>query len=97
MKAIFRGKVLADSARTYEVDGCVYFPRHSVREELLEESEFSTYCPWKGRAMYWNVVDGNRRVRNAVISYPRTADDMRHIEGWVGVWPRPGGEIELEQ
>jgi uncharacterized protein (DUF427 family) len=38
MKAIWRGQVIAESARTLEVDGYRYFPRESVRMELLQAS-----------------------------------------------------------
>jgi uncharacterized protein (DUF427 family) len=36
MKAIWRGRVIAESERTLEVDGYRYFPRDSVRMELLQ-------------------------------------------------------------
>lgn len=35
MKAIWRSQVIAESDRTLEVDGYRYFPRDSVRMELL--------------------------------------------------------------
>ena len=35
MKAIWRDQVRAESDRTLEVDGYRYFPRDSVRMELL--------------------------------------------------------------
>jgi uncharacterized protein (DUF427 family) len=35
MKAIWRGHVIAESDRTLEVDGYRYFPRESVRMDLL--------------------------------------------------------------
>jgi uncharacterized protein (DUF427 family) len=38
MKATWRGQVVADSDRTLEVDGYVYFPRETVRMELLRAS-----------------------------------------------------------
>ena len=38
MKAIWRGQVIAESERTLEVDGYVYFPRETVRMELLRRA-----------------------------------------------------------
>ena len=35
MKAIWRGQLIATSDRTLEVDGYRYFPRESVRMDLL--------------------------------------------------------------
>ena len=38
-RAIWNGTVLADSTTTHEIDGYRYFPRESVRTELLRASE----------------------------------------------------------
>jgi uncharacterized protein (DUF427 family) len=38
MKATWRGNVIAESDRTVDVDGYRYFPRESVRMELLRPS-----------------------------------------------------------
>jgi uncharacterized protein (DUF427 family) len=38
MKALWRGHVLASSDRTLEVGGYRYFPRETVRMELLQPS-----------------------------------------------------------
>ena len=38
MKAIWRGQVIAESDRTLEVDGYRYFPRESVRMQMLRAS-----------------------------------------------------------
>ena len=36
MKATWRGRVIAESDRTLEVGGYIYFPRESVRMDLLQ-------------------------------------------------------------
>ena len=41
MKATWRGHVLAERDRTVDVDGYVYFPRESVRMELLRPSSLT--------------------------------------------------------
>jgi uncharacterized protein (DUF427 family) len=38
MKALWRGQVIAASERTLEVGGYRYFPRESVRMDLLRPS-----------------------------------------------------------
>lgn len=38
MRAIWRGHVLAESERTLEVGGYLYFPRESVRMDLFRAS-----------------------------------------------------------
>ena len=48
MKAIWRGQVLAESDKTLAVDGYTYFPRESVRMDLLKQvpkSASDLECP----------------------------------------------------
>ena len=59
MKAIWNGKVIAESSDTIIIEGNHYFPADSVKKEFLKKSEMHTICPWKGEASYYNVeVDG---------------------------------------
>jgi uncharacterized protein (DUF427 family) len=46
-----------------------YIPRMDVRLELLEPSDTTTQCPYKGRAIYWSVRIGGRLYRDLVWSY----------------------------
>ena len=38
MKAMWRGQMIAESNRTLDVDGYTYFPRESVRMDLLRQA-----------------------------------------------------------
>ena len=49
MKAIWNGKVIAESNRTIEVEGNQYFPANSVKKEFLTGSDTHTVCEWKGQ------------------------------------------------
>jgi uncharacterized protein (DUF427 family) len=62
MRAIWNGKVLAESDDTVVVEGNHYFPRDSLVREHFVESDTHTVCPWKGTASYFSVVvDGPAR------------------------------------
>ena len=66
MEATLNGITLAESEETIVIEGNHYFPADSVRDGLLSKAEFSTVCPWKGTASYYDVeADG--------ISYPNIA------------------------
>ena len=54
-KAIWNGKVLAESDDTIMVEGNHYFPPESLNEEYFEDSTTNTVCPWKGLASYFNT------------------------------------------
>ena len=47
-----------------------YLPASDVRTDLLEPSETTTHCPFKGDARYWNVRVGDRVVTDAFWEYP---------------------------
>jgi uncharacterized protein (DUF427 family) len=86
MKAIWNGKVLAESDETVVVEGNHYFPRESVKEEFFEESATHTTCPWKGEASYFNVVADGRVNKDAAWFYPEPKDAAKEIRGRVAFW-----------
>ena len=58
-KAIWNGKVIAESDQVETVEGNLYFPDASVNREYLRPSTTTSTCPWKGQARYYTlVVDG---------------------------------------
>jgi len=44
MKAIWNGKVIAESNDIVNVEGNAYFPVESVKKEFLKKSETHTVC-----------------------------------------------------
>ena len=58
-KAIWNGKVVAQSEDTVVVEGNHYFPRDSLTAEYFEDSTKTSVCGWKGTANYLSLrVDG---------------------------------------
>ncbi|CAD5248403.1 MULTISPECIES: DUF427 domain-containing protein [Halomonadaceae] len=54
------GKLLADSTNALELrergyPPCHYFPREDVRMDLLNTSETTTHCPFKGSTVYFSL------------------------------------------
>jgi len=86
MKAIWNGKVLAESAQTVVVEGNHYFPPDSVDWQFLEDSDTSTYCPWKGTASYKNVVVDGERNGDAAWHYPDPKDAAAEIKDHFAFW-----------
>jgi len=85
-KATWNGAVLAESARTVEVEGNQYFPPDAVRKELLRPSETHTTCPWKGVASYYDVVVDGQVNRDAAWYYPEPKPAARQIKDHVAFW-----------
>ena len=84
--ASWNGTVVAESDDIVTVEGNAYFPRESVREELLRPSDTHTICPWKGTASYYTLeVDGQTNP-DAAWYYPEPKDAAAQIRGRVAFW-----------
>jgi len=93
MKAIWRGRVIAESDRTLEVDGYRYFPRETVRMDLLRaapRTEGDLACPHGVR--FYDVAEGAARSERAAWSYEAPRASMKQVDHWIGFWD--GVEIE---
>ena len=86
MKAVWKGRVLAESDGTVVVEGNHYFPPDSVQRELFRESSTHSICPWKGEASYYDVVVEGEVNRDAAWYYPETKSAADEIRGRVAFW-----------
>ena len=68
--ATWHGKTIAESDRTLEVGGYIYFPRETVRMDLLKstaKTENDLKCPHG--VQFYDVVEGGSRSPRAAWSY----------------------------
>ena len=86
MKAIWNGKVLAESSQTRVIEGNHYFPRESINKEYFKQSQTHTVCPWKGTASYYTVVVDGAENPDAAWYYPEVSSLAKAIEGYVAFW-----------
>ena len=86
MKAVWNGTVVAESDNTVVVEGNHYFPPDSVRAELLEPSDTTTHCPWKGDARYRSIVVDGERNPDAAWYYPEPKEAAAQIKDRVASW-----------
>ena len=87
MKAVWRGVVLAESDRTLEVDGYRYFPRETVRMDLLQlapKTPDDLVCPHG--VQFYDVVRDGERSRRAAWSYEAPRASMKKVDQWMGFW-----------
>ncbi|HWM91933.1 MAG TPA: DUF427 domain-containing protein [Thermoanaerobaculia bacterium] len=86
VKALWKGKVIAESDTYVTMDGNVYFPVGSVRREHLKPSPTHTICGWKGTASYYTVaVDGDEN-RDAAWFYPDPKPAASNIKDHIAFW-----------
>lgn len=86
VRAVWNGKVIAESEDTVVVEGNHYFPRGAVNAAYLRDSSKNTFCPWKGFAGYHTLeVDGKQNV-DAAWFYPEPKERAKHIEDRIAFW-----------
>ncbi len=91
VRAFFNHVAVADSRRVLLVleQGHLpvyYFPPEDVRMDLLEPTERSTHCPYKGDASYWTVKVGDRSAGNTAWSYLDPLQERTDIKGHVAFY-----------
>ena len=87
MKAVWQGRVIAESDRTREVHGYRYFPRETVRMDLLRltpKTDSDRECPHG--VQFYDVVEGTERSERAAWSYEAPGKAMKPVDHWVGFW-----------
>ncbi|WP_104179520.1 DUF427 domain-containing protein [Arthrobacter sp. B0490] len=85
-KAVWKGRIVAESAHTVLVDGNHYFPPDSIAQEYFVPSEKHTVCSWKGTAGYYSLeIDGERNADAAWI-YPDPKEAAENIRGHYAFW-----------
>ncbi|KAL1956654.1 hypothetical protein VTO42DRAFT_6904 [Malbranchea cinnamomea] len=85
--AKFRDTVVAETDTWESVEGNVYFPLASIKDQsVLTPSDTSTFCPWKGTASYYDLKLGDTVVRDAAWYYAEPYDAAKNIRGHVAFY-----------
>ncbi len=85
-KAIWKGKVLAESNDTIVIEGNHYFPPESINRDYFQDSNTHTTCPWKGKASYYTIVDNGDTNKDAAWYYPNPSNMASEIKDYVAFW-----------
>jgi len=86
MKAVWKGKTIAESNDTVVVEGNHYFPVESLDRQCVVESKTTSVCAWKGIAHYYSInLDGEQNA-DAVWYYPEPKPAAAEIKGRVAFW-----------
>jgi uncharacterized protein (DUF427 family) len=85
-KAIWRGKVIAETDAFETVEGNVYFPPTALHREFFQPSDRHTVCPWKGTASYYDVVVDGDLNPAAAWTYPDPKPEAAGIKDFVAFW-----------
>lgn len=85
----FNGEVIADTRDAIKLEegdypAVYYVPRKDVKMDRLARTAHTTYCPFKGHASYFSLVNG---PENAVWSYEQPYDEMSAIRERLAFYP----------
>src|SRR5262249_9375529 len=74
---VLGGETIAETRRPYVLlepglPTRYYIPADDVRMDLLQPSDTTTRCPYKGKASYWTARAGDTTARDIVWSYGET-------------------------
>ena len=84
--ATWNGLTIAESQDTVVVEGNHYFPRSSLREDVLRPSQTQSVCPWKGTASYLSLEHEGVTSTDAVWFYPEPKEAAAEIADRVAFW-----------
>lgn len=68
-----------------------YLPPKDVNTELFEEATGSSFCEWKGKATYWDIVLNDEKLKKIAWSYESPTPSFQEIAGYFSFYP---GKIE---
>ncbi|RKF18234.1 DUF427 domain-containing protein [Altericroceibacterium spongiae] len=86
MQAIWNDQVIAHSDHTVLLEGNHYFPADDVDPSVLEKSETTSICPWKGEAYYYTLEIDGERNEDAAWYYPEPKPEAAKIRGHIAFW-----------
>jgi uncharacterized protein (DUF427 family) len=93
------GKVIADTRealvlREASYPAVQYIPRKDVNMSLLERTQHSTYCPYKGDCSYYSIPSGGTKSMNAVWTYEAAYPAVAAINEYLAFYPDRVDKIE---
>lgn len=86
MKAIWNGKVIAESDDTIVIENNHYFPPESIKKEFFKTSSTHSVCPWKGQASYYTLNVEGKVNPDAAWYYPEAKYAAKEIEDRIAFW-----------
>lgn len=95
------GTVIASSAHALTLREASYAPVQYLRREDVDMTRFiatdhTTYCPYKGRCVYFSIPAGGARSVNAIWSYEDPHDAVAAIKHYLAFYPDRVDAIEIK-
>ena len=86
LRVMFRGETIADTTAGYRVletshPPVYYLPPDDLAQRYLSRASGSSWCEFKGQAVYWSLDVAGQRAENVAWSYPTPSPAFAAIAG----------------
>lgn len=101
IKVIHKNQVVASTCKAFRVlekshPPTYYIPKEDVKMDLLLPNNHHSFCEWKGKASYWDLMIDGEIFRNVAWSYPLPNDDFLEITDYLAFYPAKVDECLVE-
>ncbi|MGQ4646826.1 DUF427 domain-containing protein [Lyngbya aestuarii] len=91
IRIIFNGVTIAESNRSQRVletshPPVYYIPPEDIKMEYLSRTNQGSFCEWKGRAIYYTVIVGNKQAANAAWAYPDPTASFAPLKNYLAFY-----------
>lgn len=91
IKVILGGIVIAETCSAWRIlemshPPVYYIPLGDVMMDHLLPINDSSWCEWKGAAVYYDLVAGSKEIKKGAWSYPKPARDYQAIAGHIAFY-----------
>ena len=93
IQVTFGGQAIVQTNRAYRVletshPPAYYIPQEDIAMEYLSQTaNKTTFCEWKGMAVYWDIAVGGNVKRAAAWSYPSPNPSFDEITDHIAFYP----------
>ena len=99
VRVVLGGFIVAESTRALtlreaNLPAVQYIPREDVAMDLLDRTDHSTHCAYKGDAAYFTVTGGGLERENGAWTYEAPFPAVAAIAGHVAFYPNKMDAIE---
>jgi uncharacterized protein (DUF427 family) len=87
LRVMFNGKTIADTVKGFRVletthPPVYYIPLDDIAQHYLQAAPGSSWCEFKGEAIYWSLDVDGKHADNVAWSYPRPSSAFARIAGY---------------
>ncbi|MBD1923580.1 DUF427 domain-containing protein [Microcoleus sp. FACHB-831] len=93
IQIVFNGITIVDTRNARRVletshPPVYYIPQSDIKMEYLVHTSGGSFCEWKGSAIYYSVVAGDKQAPNVAWSYPNPTPAFELIKDCIAFYPQ---------